>query len=153
MTLLEVPNDPDLVEPTTIKDVRKGYRRYEALLKAAQVLTEKKTQEEFRVACAMVKQEHIDGLFFGKKNVFNYKNPFKQFIGHVATNAHPDFRWMQLWLLDAPGAPEPKEIWGAFYKGGKEQGLTDFTSWQADLVGKITPPKDPKRSHKKKQRE
>ena len=152
MTLLEVTNDPDLVEPTTIKDVRKGYRRYEALLKASNILIQKKTQDKFRVACGMVKQEHIDLIFFGKKNVHNYKAPFKQFIGHVATNAHPDFRRMQLWLQDAPGAPESAEIWGAFYKGGRDLGLTDFASWQADLAGKIAP-KDPKRSHKKKQRE
>ena len=64
---------------------------------------------------------------------------------------HPDFARMQLWLQDDPKALPTQEIWGAFYKKGGNQGISDFVSWQDDLNGKLAA-KDAnvKRSHKKK---
>jgi hypothetical protein len=77
-----------------VKDIWVGYRRYEALLAATNVWAKKRVQDQFRERCALVKQKVIDIIFFGAKNVFNYKGPFGQFNVAVAGNMHLDYARM-----------------------------------------------------------
>lgn len=95
----------------------------------------------------------IDGIFFGSKNVYNYKAPFKVFDQHVASNTHNNFQQMRLWLLDDPEAPSAMEIWGRRYKQAGDMGISNFTAWQDNLLAQVVATKEVKRSHKKKQKQ
>lgn len=154
MAVLEVPNDPDLLHTTgrPITDVRQGYRRYEALVAAQHMCNIKKSQDKYRTFCSSVKQTDIDRIFFGKSNVYNYKDPFSRFMTGITTNKHADYGRMQKWLRQEADAPSGADIWRSFYKNGKVQGISDFDNWLKDLEGKVVK-EEFKRSHKKKEKQ